>query len=119
MVNGDSVTYTATIEIPPYEMRRVKLNFTLSRKPGAPHIIADGPTESPHRYRPDYDGQRLCVWYPSDPPEEKWAFGDGLLELLGHVRVHLIREALWRDTDEWFGPQAPHATPETDDEALA
>lgn len=66
-------------------------------------MYADGPT-SPHRYK---DGG-LCIWHPSDAVEYRWVFEDGLLQLLGHIAAHLFREAWWRETGEWLGPEAPH-----------
>ena len=109
-VGGACCVYSATVDVPYYEPRRVKVIFELARSPNAPQILTDGPTESPHRY-PDNDRTRLCVWYPSDPAEFRWVFDNGLLELLGLVRVHLFKEAWWRDTGEWPGPQAPHGEP--------
>jgi hypothetical protein len=61
---------------------------------------ADGPRESPHRYP---DGS-LCMWYPQDPPEQKWVFDDGLLALLNYIQAHLFREA-------WWGENGPPARP--------
>jgi hypothetical protein len=77
-----------------------------------PKIHADGPTESPHRY----SERRLCIWYPSDPPEQKWVFEDGLLMLINHIQAHLFREAWWRETGgydggEWLGPEVTHGPP--------
>lgn len=51
------------------------------------------------------------MWCPWDPPEEKWVFRDGLLALLNHIQAHLFREAWWRETGEWLGPEAPHGAP--------
>ena len=53
-----------------------------------PKVFVDGPKESPHRYS---DGS-LCMWYPQDPPEQKWVFDDGLLALLGFQRARTIDE---------------------------
>src|SRR5207237_15432 len=72
-----------------------------------PKVFVNGPAESPHRYG---DGS-LCMWYPPDPPEQKWVHSDGLLVLLNYIQAHLFREAWWRETGEWLGPEAPHARP--------
>ena len=56
-------------------------------------VIADGPTDSPHRY----GGGRLCIWHPKDPPERGWVHQDGRLQLIIHARVHLLKEAWWRE----------------------
>jgi hypothetical protein len=114
-VTSGGCAYSAVVDVPHYEARRVKLVFKLGRIRSAPYIVADGPRESPHRYR-EYDGQSLCIWDPLDPPEARWVFEDGLLELLGHIRVHLFKEAWWRDTGEWPGPEAPHPVPSADPE---
>lgn len=72
-------------------------------------VLSDGPA-SPHRYA---DGS-LCMWHPKDPPEQRWAFEDGLLALLAQIQVHLFKEAWWRETagsggePEWLGDEAPH-----------
>lgn len=71
----------------------------------SPRVTVDGPTDSPHRY----GGEELCMWHPADPAEQRWVFGDGLLQLIGIVARHLFREAWWRETGEWPGPEAPHA----------
>jgi hypothetical protein len=70
------------------------------------------PEGSPHRYGP----RRLCVWYPSDPDQQKWVFDDGLLMLINLIQAHLFEEAWWRETGgrddgEWLGPEAPHDPP--------
>jgi hypothetical protein len=91
------------MDVPHYELRRVEIVFSDGSR--LPVIRADGPG-SPHRYD---DRGRLCMWYPSDPPERQWVFEDGLLALLNLIQAHLFREAWWRETDEWLGPEAPHA----------
>ncbi len=97
--------YSATLAVPNYEKRRVEILFRRDN-PRVAKVRADGPTGSPHRFS---DGT-LCMWYPGDPPENRWVFEDGLVPLLGLTAVHLLREAWWRDTGEWLGPEAPHAS---------
>jgi hypothetical protein len=72
--------------------------------PKIPRVRVDGPVESKHRF----SSGELCMWYPNDPIENQWVFEDGLVILLGHVAVHLFREAWWRDTGEWLGPDVGH-----------
>ena len=48
------------------------------------------------------------MWDPDDPSECRWVFEDGLLALFGMTVAHLFREAWWRETGEWLGPQAWH-----------
>jgi hypothetical protein len=78
-------------------------------------VVDDGPQDSPHRYT---RGQ-LCMWRRDAPREDRWVVSDGLVELIGHVHAHLIREAWWRRTGEWAGPEAPHDDGAPDDKDQA
>src|SRR4051794_33296539 len=98
-----SVTYTVTVDVPEYEPRRLTISISNSFKPILNGVVADGPTDSPHRY----PGEQLCMWYPSDPADRRWVAEDGLRTLIEHARIHLFKEAWWRETREWLGPQAP------------
>jgi hypothetical protein len=98
------VIYTLTVDVPEYDRRRVVISLANCSTPTLPDITVDGPTESPHRY----SSERLCVEYPDDPPDERWAADDGLLALIDLIRAHLFREAYWRETGIWAGPEAPH-----------
>lgn len=102
--------YTATLDVPHHEPRRVEVWFPKD-SPSYPFVAVDGPTDSPHRY----GETRLCMWHPDDPPEQKWEFEDGLLALLGMASAHLFREAWWRETGEWVGPEAPHGELKNED----
>jgi hypothetical protein len=93
------------MEVPYYEPRHIEIRFEQWSR--SPKVFVDGPTDSPHRYS---DGS-LCMWYPDDPPEQRWVFPDGLLALLNYIQAHLFREAWWRETGEWLGPEAPHGPP--------
>jgi hypothetical protein len=72
--------------------------------PYYPRVIADGPSDSPHRYRDN----TICMWHPDDPDEKRWVTEDGLLALARHVQVHLFKEAWFRESGEWVGEEAPH-----------
>lgn len=100
-----TITYRVTINVPEYEPRRVELRLLNTSKPILDAVHVDGPDDSPHRYR----SGALCMWYPDDPESQRWVASDGLLALLTHVKIHLFREAYWRETGHWVGPQAPHA----------
>jgi hypothetical protein len=82
-------------------------------EPELTRVYADGPDESPHRYAPAPKDPRssLCIWYPNDPPERRWVPQDGLLSLIEMTRIHLFKEAFWRETGEWLGEEAPHQIP--------
>ena len=96
-------SYKVIINVPHYEPCHVEIFFPRSA-PSFAKITADGPTESPHRY----STHQLCIWHPDDPNENRWMFEDGLLILLGLIAAHLFREAWWRETGEWLGPEADH-----------
>jgi hypothetical protein len=96
--------YVADVAVPHYESRRVHVLFERDN-PNAARVEVDGPTESPHRFG---DGS-LCIWRPRDPVWARWIVEDGLVRLLGLTIAHLFREAWWRETGEWPGPEAPHA----------
>jgi hypothetical protein len=104
---GTTVTYQLTVAVPEYATRRVTIALTNGYEPYNAKITADGPPESPHRYR----DSTLCIWRPSDPDARKWVGSDGLAELITHVTIHLFKEAYWRETGEWLGPEAPHELP--------
>lgn len=101
------ITYRVKMEVPDYEARAVAVQLHNTSKPVFDAVYVDGLGDSPHRYHASGGG--LCMWYPSDPEENRWVGTDGLLALLLHVQLHLFREAYWRETGRWPGPQAPHA----------
>jgi hypothetical protein len=101
---GFAVMFTITPRGVP--SRTVHIEFAL-RNPEVPRVFVDGPQDSPHRYS---DGL-LCMWYPGDPVDLQWTRRDGAAALVGCIALHLIREQWWRETGEWPGPEAPHATP--------
>jgi hypothetical protein len=99
-----SIVYSFEVDVPEYEPRRVQVRFRNGHEHGFPHIYVDGPTESPHRYR----GGELCIWEPTDPAENTWEPRDGLLELIRHIKLHLFKEAWWRESSEWLGDEVRH-----------
>jgi hypothetical protein len=100
--------YRFALPVPFYETRRVEIRFEKA-SPRTPRAYVDGPS-SPHRYP---DGS-LCIWYPLDPPDERWVFDEGLMVLINYIQAHLFREAWWRETGEWLGPQVPHDPPKSE-----
>ena len=113
--HGALVTYRLTVPVPEYEARSVTIELVNGYSPFGAKITVDGPTESPHRY----SDESLCIWFPSDPEERKWVGDDGLGELIRQIAVHLFKEAYWRETGEWLGPEAPHASPKHPDDRRA
>jgi hypothetical protein len=110
--HGATVTYRLAIVVPEYEPRRVSIRLVNGFTPYGAEVTVDGPSESPHRYSDD----SLCIWYPRDPDDRRWVGGDGLAELITLISIHLFKEAYWRETGEWLGPEAPHASPKDRDE---
>lgn len=106
--------FTVIVPVPNYEPRRVRIEFHPWLH-GSPKVYADGPTESPHRYRAE-DDRTLCLWYPSDGPDRRWQPEDGLVQLIGMIETHLFKEAYWRETGEWLGEEGPHGEPVVRDE---
>jgi hypothetical protein len=94
--------YVASLAVPHYGSRQIEILFQVD-SPNLPRVTVDGPTESPHRS----DGC-LCMWLPRDADSAKWVLRDGLLALLGTTTAHLFREAWWRETGEWLGPEFNH-----------
>ncbi|MGA9762637.1 MAG: hypothetical protein WBQ14_09455 [Gaiellaceae bacterium] len=103
--SGGDLTYYLQLDVPHYEQRQVEIQFRHGSY--MPHVFVDGLT-SPHRFT---DDDSLCVWCWKDPIEKCWVFRDGLLVLINHIQAHLFREAWWRETGEWLGPEVRHATP--------
>jgi len=96
--------YRLTVDVPYYDPRRVQVIFKKD-SPMFPRVSVDGPVDSKHRFSSGH----LCMWYHGDPFENQWVFEDGLVTLLGHIVVHLFREAWWRETGEWPGPEIKHS----------
>ncbi len=49
------------------------------------------------------------MWYYMDDESMKWVREDKLLALIGVIVRHLFKEAWWRETGKWLGPQVSHA----------
>jgi len=101
--------YRLTVDVPHYDTRRVQILFRKD-SPQISRVSVDGPPDSKHRF----SSGDLCMWYPEDPVENRWVFEDGLASLLGHIVAHLFREAWYRETGEWPGPEVDHSTIESE-----
>jgi len=111
-VNLGHYEINVTIELIEGTQRRVRIVFDDDR-PTVPRVVVIGEERQqgwPHRYG---DGS-LCMWFPKDPPEQRWLLEDGLLALIGYVEAHLFREIWWLEHDEWLGPEAGHGPPTWD-----
>lgn len=104
--SAKQLSYELEIDLETYEARHVTIVFKTGYLPEGVQVFADGPSESPHRYKDD----SLCMWRRKDPPELRWLPEHGLVALIEMTRRHLFREAWWRETGgwdggEWLGPQ--------------
>lgn len=97
----------------------VAVTITFDRQPGYRHfqlppqdfptVHADPGALSKHR---NPDGS-LCLFYPFDPPDQRWTSEMGLNVLLDLVAEHLFAELFWRQTGghrhgRWVLNEAPH-----------
>lgn len=96
--------YEIMLPVPFYEDRRLRVEVYGRDEPRSVRVYANGPTESPHRY----PSGALCMWHPDDNREQRWEPRDGLLALIDLAVLHLFREAWWRETGQWRGPEAAH-----------
>lgn len=103
-------SYGLTLAVPQFEARLVEIRFAGLQAVPFPQVFTDGPSESPHRF----DDDSLCMWFRGDPPQHRWLPSDGLLRLTDHIRLHLIKEAVWRATGEWLGPEVGHTLTTTE-----
>lgn len=122
-VRLDRVTYHVPVEV---SGRRepVQVTITFYQRPGYdcyglppqeyPRVLtSDVDVHSPHRLPSD---GALCLYYPLDPPEQRWRPEHGLLALLDLVQSHLFYEEYWRASGGhrggvWIGHEQPHGLP--------
>jgi hypothetical protein len=107
------VIYTLKVSVPEYdERRKITIRLANLADPALIDITVDGPTDSPHRR-----GEKgLCLWRYDAPSENQWTPDEGLLALIQYARLHLFREAYWRETGGhnggiWAGEEALHDGP--------
>jgi hypothetical protein len=99
--------YCLQLEVPHYQtVVDVEILFRV-RDEWYPRVRVTPSDYSPHRFS---DGS-LCIWHRRDPNRERtWVVADGLLALIDLIRVHLFKEAWWREYGEWLGPQVSHGS---------
>lgn len=78
-----------------------------------PRVFANPGEKSKHRMPGD---DALCLYFPWDPPSQRWRYNNGLVQLLDIVADHLRKELWWRHTGgdnggQWPGEDADHGTP--------
>ena len=102
---GNALVYQGSVQLEPFGCeRRLTIIF-----PGLPSrvrsiVMASGPVRSRHRFT-EYRPTSLCLWYAGDHESLRWTPRDGLVSLIDLTRVHLVREAWWRETGLWLGPE--------------
>jgi hypothetical protein len=103
---GRALVYRGEVELDPLDVRR-RLAVIFPGPPSrvSPIVMASGPRRSRHRFTRTFRPTSLCIWYAPDHPELRWHLQDGLALLIDLARVHLIREAWWRETRHWDGPE--------------
>lgn len=79
-----------------------------------PIVMADGPRRSRHRFYWSLPSS-LCLWYSRDHQSLRWTLKEGLVGLIDLARLHLIKEAWWRETDQWPGLEYHHEPPAGDE----
>jgi hypothetical protein len=104
-VVGRAIVYRGEVDLDPLPLRR-RIAVVFGERPSSarPVVMADGPRTPRHRFT-SYRPMPLCMWYSRDEPEMQWQLARGLAGLLDIARVHLFREARFRQTGRWRGPE--------------
>jgi hypothetical protein len=102
---GNALVYRGEVELEAIGARR-RLAIIFNGPPSrtSPIVMADGPRTMRHRFA-TYRPSALCLWYAKDHPTMRWRLEDGLANLIDLARVHLVREAWFRETGIWSGPE--------------
>jgi hypothetical protein len=104
-VVGRSIVYSGEVNLDPLpHRRRIALVFPGRPSTARPVVMADGPRTPRHRFT-SYRPMPLCLWYSDDAPKMRWQLHDGLAILIDIARIHLVREARFRQTGRWRGPE--------------
>jgi hypothetical protein len=105
VVVGRALIYRGAVSLDPLPIvRRVAIVFRGRPSRERPIVMADGPRTERHRFT-DFRPRPLCLWYSGDHPDRRWQLSNGLVELIDITRLHLLREARFRQTGRWLGPE--------------
>ena len=105
VVVGRALVYCGEVSLDPLpNTRRIAIVFNGRPSAVRPIVMADGPRTRRHRFT-TYRPMPLCLWYARDAPEMQWRLERGLVELIDITRLHLLREARFRQTRRWRGPE--------------
>ena len=104
-VIGRALVYRGEVTLDPLpNTRRIAIVFSGRPSRTRPIVMADGPRTRRHRFT-SFRPLPLCLWYSGDGPEQQWRLAQGLVELVDLTRLHLLREARFRQTGRWRGPE--------------
>jgi hypothetical protein len=105
IIVGRSMVYRGDVDLDPLPLRRrIALIFHGRPSQVSPVVMANGPRTARHRFT-SYRPMPLCMWYSRDRPDMQWQLGRGLAGLIDIARIHLLREARFRQTGRWRGPE--------------
>jgi hypothetical protein len=102
-----AVTYRFPIDVPAHLETRAVTVLVGESVPREANVRIDGPACLRHRFR---DGS-LCMWWDGDPDVSRWMIDDGLMMLIGHIKVHAWCEADCRAGRPWPNDEAPGRHP--------
>jgi hypothetical protein len=78
-------------------------------------VVAENWSGAPMKHT--FGQNRLCMWYPHDPPDRRWRREQGLLKLVDTALTHLFKELYFRETGEWLGEEVSHGVPKVESRA--
>ena len=107
---GNALVYHSSIQLDPFGGER-RLSITFPGRPSRamPIVMASGPVQSRHRFTV-YRPASLCLWYAGDHESMRWTLQDGLVRPSTSRAPTIGREAYWRETGRWEGPEV-HSPP--------
>lgn len=121
--SADRLTYTITGMTVPGDPFRHEVRIEFHRTPDYttfglaaedfPRVWTDDQRPKLHAYPiPTTSLGPLCLWYPRDPPSQRWTSRETLVELIELVRRHLYLEHHHRVHGVWLMDDAPHGIAE-------
>jgi hypothetical protein len=113
-LNGCRYDFTVEV-VGSHEVRRIHVYWSPAR-PDDPVTRMSGIACRRHRNRSSDPIRELslCLWYPSDPPEDRWTLDGGLRQLRDLAATHAFCESQCRRGEPWPKREspAPHPRPE-------
>jgi hypothetical protein len=100
------LAYRFAIDVPVHDHRRIA-QAVFKDPPPAVRVWIDGAVCLRHRW-PD---SSLCMWFETDPVEQRWTPEDGLLALAVQVEQHAYCEAECRAGNPWPKSESPGTHP--------